>query len=76
MSEPFDHDEFMEWARPQMPEFIGPAKFAVFYYLFKNIWENDPEVRRIFREGRTEMDAARAAFDELRRFEDELGITY
>lgn len=76
MSEPFDHEEFMEWARPQMPEFIGPTKFVVFYHLLKNIWQQDPEVRRIFREGREEMSAARAAFDELRRYEDSLGIKY
>lgn len=76
MSEPINYDEFMSWARPQIPEFVGPAQFATFYFLLKNIWQEDPEVRRIFREGREEMAAARAAFEELRRYEDELGIKY
>ena len=76
MSEPFDQDEFMEWARPQLSMFNGPARWVTAYYLLRNIWLKDPEVRRIFREGREEMVAARGAFDELRRFEDELGIKY
>jgi hypothetical protein len=71
-----DYDEFMEWAQPQLRIFAGPARWVTAYYLLRNIWQKDPEVRKIFREGREEMAAARAAFDELRRYEDELGIKY
>jgi hypothetical protein len=76
MSEPIDYDEFMAWARPQIPKFIGPAKFVVFYHLLKNIWQQDPEVRRIFREGREQMAAAIEAFNDLRAYEDAQGMDY
>jgi hypothetical protein len=71
-----NHDDFEAWALPQLPKFSGPARYVTAYLLLKNVWDKDPEVRHIFREGRAQMALARAAFDDLRAYEDELGIPY
>ncbi len=54
MSVTFSDPAFQRWANAQIPKQTGPARYVMWMYLLRKIWEKDPSTRRFARAALTD----------------------